>query len=852
MKIKQVHIYNFGKWHAANFSFKTQLEILYGPNEAGKTTLLNFIQGVLFGFLPRRSSHKDYIPTNAKNYGGELTVTVDGHDYLVERRSGKHGGTLRIMTLAGKLLPNQTLTKWLGHMTRTTFQQIFCFGNVDLRNVTKLKKANLIQQIQRLGMVNSGHWLRLQAQLKQDNKHLYSPTGYKPILNQTLKQYRHLQLVAKGKRRDYQAYLHLQQQIQIDQNERKLFQKKLQKIKQTGQKLHQEQNNLIQAHQLQALKKSAEQPVKSGFTATDQHKLVTLQARLTKLQNQLAVLQHQQKVETQQIIPQKQLDQYLQHRSLISHLQQNLAQVQKQINSFTAQKTNIEQIQERLASLKDACVVQGRVLKPLLSSDAKQLKQQHQALITKRRQLTALQNRRIEMEKLLEKQRHQHALWKSSKRVPGIGLLTFQLSLIPEKDLKSAKQHGTQTLDPEKLQEQIKTDQQGVQRLTDEIHQLLTRYHYQLDAGHDVNTWLGMQNNLQTYQKGNQRLQHFQQQLVQQSTKLKAFFAAWQFLPLQSNRSWSDQFIQIQQFIQASEKGLQQNRHLEADLQHLSEKIESVRSQQKHVNQQLKAFYRQRQVQNEDEFRAELTKVEQHAKDQASYQMWQKKLGPQRMQELQKPFNAQQISQKVQGNQNTVVHLNKQLQEAINRQTSDQAKLKALVEDGTYDHLQQQLANLRTRILHLTQRWLVKQLAQQWIGQALLLANQKRLPHVEKLAETNFQTLTNGHYEHVVFNKTGLKVMNTKSQRLSLIKLSKGTLQQLYLAIIFAFMEAFGHRYNLPMLIDDGFTDFDITRRKATWHLLKLLSQDRQIIYCTSDNQVQMQLPVDHLLKSHE
>ena len=54
MKIKTLEIYGYGKWVNQKFELGDQLQLFYGKNEAGKSTLQSFIRSMLFGFPSRR------------------------------------------------------------------------------------------------------------------------------------------------------------------------------------------------------------------------------------------------------------------------------------------------------------------------------------------------------------------------------------------------------------------------------------------------------------------------------------------------------------------------------------------------------------------------------------------------------------------------------------------------------------------------------------------------------------------------------------------------------------------------------------------------------------------------------
>ena len=54
MWIKKAEITSFGKWRQQTFLFEAKNQLVYGLNEAGKSTLYQFIQAVLFGFQTKR------------------------------------------------------------------------------------------------------------------------------------------------------------------------------------------------------------------------------------------------------------------------------------------------------------------------------------------------------------------------------------------------------------------------------------------------------------------------------------------------------------------------------------------------------------------------------------------------------------------------------------------------------------------------------------------------------------------------------------------------------------------------------------------------------------------------------
>ena len=50
MRLLELHIDGFGKFHDRTISFNDGINIIYGKNEAGKSTLHTFIRGMLYGY----------------------------------------------------------------------------------------------------------------------------------------------------------------------------------------------------------------------------------------------------------------------------------------------------------------------------------------------------------------------------------------------------------------------------------------------------------------------------------------------------------------------------------------------------------------------------------------------------------------------------------------------------------------------------------------------------------------------------------------------------------------------------------------------------------------------------------
>ena len=54
MNITEITMNHFGKFHGKTMTFQPGINVIYGRNESGKSTLHTFIQGMLWGIEKQR------------------------------------------------------------------------------------------------------------------------------------------------------------------------------------------------------------------------------------------------------------------------------------------------------------------------------------------------------------------------------------------------------------------------------------------------------------------------------------------------------------------------------------------------------------------------------------------------------------------------------------------------------------------------------------------------------------------------------------------------------------------------------------------------------------------------------
>ncbi len=154
MRIHDLRIDGFGRFANLELGpFDRPVTVFHGPNEAGKTTLLEFIRRVLFGFPDGRSRLNPYPPLAGGRHGGRITILSDGGEVVtVDRSQGGRGGVVTLTTESGEPLPSHNLPRLLGHHSRDVFQRIFAFAIDELHDDALLSDESVNSQIYSAGI----------------------------------------------------------------------------------------------------------------------------------------------------------------------------------------------------------------------------------------------------------------------------------------------------------------------------------------------------------------------------------------------------------------------------------------------------------------------------------------------------------------------------------------------------------------------------------------------------------------------------------------------------------------------------------------------------------------------------
>ena len=147
MIIKELNLIGFGQFNNKVIELKNGLNIIFGKNEAGKTTIHNFINGMFYGFLKPYATrtnyteeHAKYDPWNNQRYAGVLKFTYDGKEYRIERDFIKnHESTNVILDETGEDITNKINTGDAGRVLQPG-HHFFGFNDAVFSNTLSIKQ----------------------------------------------------------------------------------------------------------------------------------------------------------------------------------------------------------------------------------------------------------------------------------------------------------------------------------------------------------------------------------------------------------------------------------------------------------------------------------------------------------------------------------------------------------------------------------------------------------------------------------------------------------------------------------------------------------------------------------------
>ncbi len=156
MKITDIQVDGFGVWKGLTVeSLSDGMTVFYGENEAGKTTLMQFIRSMMFGFPPERISRYTP-PVYGGLAGGAIEVSTKTGPFEIQR----HVDPNRLMDPIGDLAVTDNhdgsvhgrtfLGKMISDIDEPIFNNVFAIGLREIQELGALNGTAAAEQLYRL------------------------------------------------------------------------------------------------------------------------------------------------------------------------------------------------------------------------------------------------------------------------------------------------------------------------------------------------------------------------------------------------------------------------------------------------------------------------------------------------------------------------------------------------------------------------------------------------------------------------------------------------------------------------------------------------------------------------------
>ncbi|WP_270182427.1 ATP-binding protein [Alkalihalobacillus sp. CinArs1] len=906
MKLIGWHIYGFGKFEDYKVStLSDQLQTIYGENEAGKSTLIAFIENVLFGFSSRKE--ESYFVKKYSRTGGCLYFELDGSPITIERTRGKASGDVMIHYFDGTIGSEEDLARLLKGMDRKTFRQLFFCNLNTLHDHTDHSEESWNSILYEAGMTGGASLLTIEKELEKRQSELFKPNGRKPLINAKLEEWENTKKSVYELEKRNRTYNETVDKIEalkkrIEENKVVLisYQKKRRELdyEKTILPLVKEQTKLHR--QLESLPSHTPFP-EDGLSQLDKWKerVVITSGEIEQVQTEQAEVEKE--ITTQELQGRHDL---LHH---VSQLNEQLVVYRtKQDEKKRLEKEKWERDNKLHSSLKEVELSEHQIIKMVTSFSAKEelkaLVQRYQrsdqqydylndSLLSAREELEREEG---EYERLLARRKgdrpKEHSTKKSTYRSSnvmlfislilflGIGIIENWFLAIGAAVIvivgaivmrltgeKSDEEHAEQRelrRRSESVKEQVerlnrtytkaaeKVDQWELERfqLDEAFEKWKADYSFHIELSPELMSELVEKVAVIKQMKQDAKVIErqieeldYEMRVVEDGIKKKCEEVEVQFHDVETA---------IQQLLLVADKQRETMQHIEKlhdKLSSLKQKEKNEQAKLRSYNKQIDQLFVEAEVNTEEEFR-----VKGNAQKEARELLSQKVIVDSQLDGAEDAginhSSVEEIEEEKAGIEKEEGVLMKEQQKLYQDIATHQEQLRTLTEDGTLEDLLLKSQQKEDELHSLGRKWAVFKVASELLQKAKAKYQEERLPAVLHHAERYFSAITDGRYTaiHAPKDKNGFQIRHRDGTVYLPSQLSRGTAEQLYLCIRLALVSVTSIK--LPVILDDIFVNFDEKRTEVAKGFIKEFSKEQQVLMLTC-HQTTLDSIDDHVIK---
>jgi uncharacterized protein YhaN len=224
LKILELHIYGYGQLENVKITNLNDFQVFYGENEAGKSTIMAFIHGIIFGFpTKQQTAELRYEPKHSTRYGGKIRIYHENlGGAVIERVKGKAAGDVKVVMDNGKMGGEELLKEITANFDKSLFQAIFSFNLHGLQNIHQMKGEEIGKFLFSAGTLGTERLSKSEAVLQKELDIRFKPSGKKPLLNEKLQALHDINgelKIAEAKNKEYTNLVEKKEMIQQEMTE---------------------------------------------------------------------------------------------------------------------------------------------------------------------------------------------------------------------------------------------------------------------------------------------------------------------------------------------------------------------------------------------------------------------------------------------------------------------------------------------------------------------------------------------------------------------------------------------------------------------------------------------------------
>lgn len=777
MKIEKLELFGFGKFSEKEILLHDK-QLIFGENEAGKSTLFSFIKFMLFGFKAKDKTHREFKPLDSKIYGGRISVVLENSIYSI-KRSGINNKSNKQEIVIKKNEELISETEWLkaiSPMTQELFEKVYTLSQENLN--LHAEKDMGEEELEALWKVTASTGTQELTQkinaLTKDLPGLYKPTGKIPIINQMLHQLEKINQQIEGKIEESERLAPNIDQVSLLNQKFITLQNKIQVLEGKITRLRQQLNYQADyENYLQLLSYDYEKILpqeKLNHMSSTFESIVTYENILERLANEL-----EESIRTYNQLKTSNLDFYQKTQSKIQEILTSFPKIYVLLNEHETLKTQNDLLKSNREKRVNA--YQLETTQFFTNAELQQFAKRNQkqkSFFSRAGLIVAI----IVIFTILFILRSQMLLAFAVSLIAGLISYLLIYFVIPtntaaesEISFEAASEHNQRLLELENIEKEIA-----------ENEQLINNQENQLDSFYQVISFA--------------------------DEVLNAFG-----LPLQAKMNLLADFdkqsvVDLKQIELIDINGQQQEKQkLENELIHLKNKFPNykdlplIKEQQEHLKlskQQLTQL---------------VERLTQHF-------------------DLSKSVNFEELTREMIYFKNEMATLNIELEKIRNERSRITSELSFLQTDGVLDDLYQEKEHLIFEIHEKIQEWTLKSSLIETYQRVLAELSEITLPEILAFAQSSFKFLTDDRYCNIFLENQVLMVETFTHKKLRVIDLSTGTKDQLLLALRLALVKS--KKLNFPIFVDDAFLRYDSKRKDKVFDLFKDY-HDSQLIIFSSD-----------------